>query len=331
MGANLVITSLLLISNQNIDIEFAKEIANLTKLEFHHATSAQQGAQFLSQSDQLMLIFTDASTQELYDQFETAIQESVGLFSDKLDANRIYFLSTEPLSTANYLIQSPIFGNFVMRNYRSPHEGAAHYSQIIRATLEERAFGLEKFMRPGCKVQTAQLIASGQKKSALDAIKNYLLAAKFQNRIAASIANAVDEILVNAIFTAPVDGTGRATHINTPRNTPIKLEGKSAVEIQIGYDGNHVGITIVDHWGSLDKMKLLNHLSKVYNQEEYKLKAGATGAGIGLSRILQSSGGGLFFASESGARTEVTLFFENSVSFLEFKNQFRFISTQFYF
>jgi len=329
--ANLAITSLLLISTQNKDLELAKEIANSTQLKFYHTPSAQEGAQLLSQSDQLMLIFIDVSTQELYEQFETAFQEHVGLFSDKLDANRTHFLSDEPLSAAKYLIQSPIFGNFVMRNYRSPQEGAAHYSPIVKATLEERAFGLEKLMSPGCKVQTVQLIASRQKKSTLDAIKNYLSAAKFQNRIAASIANAVDEILVNSIFTAPVDHTGRATHINTPRNTPIQLQDKSAVEIQIGYDGKYVGIQIVDHWGSLNKMKLLNHLSKIYNQEEYKLKAGAAGTGIGLSRILQSSGGGLYFASESGARTEVTLFFENSANFLEFKNQFRFISTQFYF
>jgi hypothetical protein len=56
----------------------------------------------------------------------------------------------------------------------------------------------------------------------------------------------------------------------------------------------------------------------------------STGAGIGLATIYRS-GGSFFLVSEMRERTEVTLFFRRTDSYREFKEQFRFFSTQFYF
>src|SRR5690606_20434015 len=114
------------------------------------------------------------------------------------------------------------------------------------------------------KVQLVKLQLSTQKQDAVEAIKNYLIAAKFQSRMATVIANAVDELLMNAIFDAPVDDLGRPTHATTSRATQIQLEGPHAVEMQVGFDGKYVGITAIDMFGSLDKAKLLTHISKIY-------------------------------------------------------------------
>ena len=53
-------------------------------------------------------------------------------------------------------------------------------------------------------------------------------------------------------------------------------------------------------------------------------------SGIGLATVFRS-GGSFFFVSESRNRTEVTVFFRKLDSFRDFKDQFKFISTQFYF
>ena len=85
-----------------------------------------------------------------------------------------------------------------------------------------------------------------------------------------------------------------------------------------------------DLYGSLDKNRLLSHISKIYKEEEYRVRTAVAGAGIGLATVFRT-GGSFFFVSEQGVRTEVTVFFKRTDNFREFKDQFRFISTQFYF
>jgi hypothetical protein len=281
-------------------------------------------------SQDISIILADTSTEQQYQQFETAIQETVGLFSDRINANAIHFLSSEDLEKVQYLVQSPLFGHFVIRNYGNPRDAGQHYGRIVKATLADRAFGLKGLLKQGSKIQVVKLAESSQKQEAVEAIRNYLLAAKFQTRMASVIANAVDELLMNAIYDAPVDAVGKPLYTSLSRKAALRLDGQNAVEMHVGYDGNYVAVTAVDLYGSLDKVKLLSHISKIYTEEEYKVKTTVAGAGIGLATVFRS-GGSFFFVSESRSRTEVTVFFKRTDSFRDFKDQFRFISTQFYF
>jgi hypothetical protein len=218
-----------------------------------------------------------------------------------------------------------------LRHYGSdPKIAGQHYGRIVRATLSGRAFGLPKLLKDGAKTQIVKLQITSQKQDAVEAIKNYLLAVKFQSRMATTIANSVDEILMNAMFDAPTDDVGRPLYSLTARTTVIKLEGKSAVEMHVGFDGEYVAISAVDLYGSLDKAKLLSHISKIYTEEEYKVRTSVAGAGIGLATVFRT-GGSFFFSSESRTKTEVTVFFRRTENFREFRDQFRFLSTQFYF
>ena len=289
----------------------------------------REAAQLIGQ-DEINAILADTSTLAEYQALETAIQESVGLFSDRINANAFHFLSNNDLEKVQYLVQSPIFGHFVLRNYGNPKEAGEHYGRIIRATLSERAFGLNNLVKEGTKVQVIKLKNSNQKQQAVEAVKNFLIAAKFQTRMATVIANAVDELLMNAIFDAPVDGLGKPLLAATSRSTSIELTAQHEVEMHIAFDGKYIAITAIDLFGSLDKVKLLSHISKIYTDQEYKVRTTTAGAGIGLATVFRS-GGSFFFVSESRTRTEVTVFFQRTDNFREFKDQFRFISTQFYF
>ncbi|MCM2280178.1 MAG: hypothetical protein NDJ89_19075 [Oligoflexia bacterium] len=321
--------TLLLISARPDDEVFATQVASVAGLTLRKANTPEDGARIISEESP-GVIFADASSEQEYSRLEAAIQEAVGLFSEKIDANAIHFITCENLEKVPYLIQSPLFGHFILRNYGDPAEAGEHYGRLVGATLGDRAFGLERMLKAGAKIQNVKLQSTVQKQSAVEAIKNYLLAAKFQSRMASVIANAVDEILMNAMFDAPVDELGRPLFASVSRSTAMRLEGQHAVEINVGFDGRYVGLSAIDHFGSLDKAKLLSHISKVYTEEEYKVKTSVAGAGIGLATVFRS-GGSFFFASENRARTEVTVFFRRSESFREFKDQFRFISTQFYF
>jgi len=175
-----------------------------------------------------------------------------------------------------------------------------------------------------------KLVSSTQKNDAVEAVKAYLLGAKFQARTASMIANAVDELILNAVFDAPVDELGKQIYARTARSTAIKLEGPNEVLLKIAFDGQYVAISVIDQFGSLEKSKFLSHVSKVYVDEQYQLRSTVANAGIGLATVFKS-GGSFFFVSENRTRTECTVFFKRTVNFKESKEQFRFLSTQFYF
>jgi hypothetical protein len=310
--------SLLLISARPEDHAFAAAVAMSAGLSLRTASDARTGAKIIAE-DGAAVILCDVSTDAHYQALEKAIQDAVGLFSDRINSNAIYFLSSQPLEKVQYLIQSPLFGHFVIRNYGDVQDTGTHFGRVVRATLADRAFGLKRLLKDGAKTQALKLQVTTQKQDAVEAVKNYLLAAKFQSRMATVIANAVDELLMNAMFDAP-----------TERSASIKLENRHAVEMHVGYDGQYIAITAIDLFGSLDKLRLLTHISKVYADEEYKVKTTVANAGLGLATVFRS-GGSFFFVSEARVRTEVTVFFKRTASFREFKDQFKFLSTQFYF
>lgn len=320
---------LLLISSLKEDIQFAQLLAENAKIELKVVSQAIDAIPIIDQCSP-STILVDTSTQTKYLELENAVQTTLGMFSDKINANSIHFLTHENIENVQYLIQSPLFGHYVMRNFFNLPQAAKRYAMVIRATLNDRAFGIKNLLPANAKIQAIRLQKSTQKQEAVEAIKSYFLAAKFKSRMATIMANAVDELLMNAIFDAPVDETQRPMFTATSRNTLIELTGKHEVEMHVGYDGNTMAICAIDHFGSLQKTKLLSHISKIYRQEEYKVRTTVAGAGIGLATVFRS-GGSFLFSSEAGVKTEVTVFFERTDNFRDFKDQFRFISTQFYF
>ena len=311
------------------DAQFAAQAAAASGLALRTVKRASDAVKIVAVEEGCVLL-VDASTQAHYMEFERAVQETLGLFSSRLSANHIHYLSSGDIYEVPYLIQSPLFGNYIHRNFELDPNVGTYFGRILGATLEDRAFGCERMVKPGTKVQTIQLRMALQKQEAVEAVRNYLVALKFQSRMATVIANAVDEILMNAIFDAPVDSMGKHLYESTSRATNFALEGPRAVDLHVAFDGEYVALTAVDLFGSLDKNKLLTAISKIYTEQEYRVRSSVAGAGIGLASVFHS-GGSFFFASESGARTEVTVFFKRCDSYREFKSQFRFLSTQFYF
>jgi len=321
--------NLLLISSKPEDCLFAGEIATTAAMSLQTVADHRAAASIIAQQE-ISVVLADCSSEEQYQKLELAIQDTVGLFSDRINPNQFHFITSQGLEKSQYLIQSPLFGNFVLRRYGDVLAAGHQYGRIIKASLSERAFGLHQLLKPGSKIQVVKFQESTQKQQAVEAVKNYLIAAKFQPRMASVVANAVDELLMNAIFDAPIDELGRPLLASTSRKTYIKLEGKHTTEMHVGFDGEYIAVSAIDLFGSLDKAKLLNHISKIYRAEEYKLKTSVAGAGLGLATVFRS-GGSFFFVSENRSKTEVTVFFKRTDSFKTFKDQFRFLSMQFYF
>ena len=321
--------ALILISSRADDQAFGAAVAAAAGLEFRQASDPAAGMKLVV-GEEAPILFVDGSGPEEYRRFEAAAEATVGLYSSKVAANRVHYLSSSDIYKVPHLIASPLFGSYIRRNFDDLASVSAHYGRVLAAGVGQNAFGTERLVRPGCRIQTIRPTSSLQKRDAVEAVRSHLIALKFQSRMATVVANAVDELLMNAMYDAPVDPAGRPLYSGTARNTAIDLSGRSAVELHVAYDGEYVTVTAVDLFGSLDKGRLMGAISSIYRKQEYKVRTAGAGAGLGLATVFHS-GGSFLFSSENGVRTEATVFFRRTDNFRDFKNQFRFISTQFYF
>ena len=323
--------ALILYSSRSEDQQFAMTIAEMTGLTYMHAPELKDAIELIQNTDFGALI-VDASYDEKFFHFEKALEEKVGLFSDKINTNLFHFLASEELESINHLTQSSVFGNFILRKYRTPEaakNAGKRYANVVRASQKDRAFGLKNFFGEQSQIQTVKLKTSAQKQQIVEAIRSYLMKAKYPSRMANVIANAVDELIMNAIFTAPVDELGYKTYDKTPRDSDFPLDGKQQVEVTVAFDGTQVGISATDQFGAIDKEKLVYHLSTVYTDETYKVRTSIAGAGIGLATTFRT-GGSLLFVCEKNSKTEVAVIFERFDTYREFKDQFRYVAIQYY-
>lgn len=327
-----------LLSNQAVDRTFFEAVARAANLAFSVESSAESLCAALQQSAE-MLVVVDASSEQIYRQFENVVADKIGLYSDIINVNRIFFIANEDLQTLGYLAKSELFGHLIIRpgvreeatpiSPKMMAEDQARFAKVFAMAAADKAFGIENYFGPNVKVQEIPLAKASQKKSIVESLKAKLSEVGFHSRAATSVATAVDEILMNAIFDAPADDTGRVIYAQTARNTEMELKDRARVVFKVIFDGTILGLSVVDLYGSLDKKKFLGHLAKSYQNDAFTVKTTVAGAGLGMANVFNTCGG-MVYCCEMGAKTEAMLFYRKSKTYKDFKDQFRFLSTFMY-
>lgn len=319
---------IILLSKDPEDKKFFESAAKVAGFQYQGVAQLSDAVTCLKENPKSVAV-VDVSNPAAFKDFEKAVSEQIGVFSELLNPNNLYFISSSSFHEVPILAQSDIFGHFIQRNFTE--QNVAILAALLRSSSSDRPLNLEQFLDKNVKSQVLKVTKSNQKKPLIESLKSYLLKIGFKSRMAVLIATAADELVMNAFFDAPVDQLGKHTYAQTPRDSEINLDDKHPIELKIAFDNSLLAISVTDSYGSVDKKKLLNqHLGRSYESREYETKTVVAGAGLGLAHIYRNSGG-MIIACESGIRTEVSLFFKKTDSFREFKDQFRFLSTFMYF
>jgi len=320
--------NILLVSDHPDDASFLAEVSQVVNANLKVAPNAKESVDFLASND-CTAVFVDVSKTATLRGFEAEAEKRLGLFSDRLQTNLIHFISDRELSENREVTLSPLFGSFYQRPTAELEQNGQFYGRFVLAGEKKATHELSHFLSPQGKVQKVVLTNTSQKQEAAEAVREYLIAAKIPARISNIITNAVDEILMNAMFDAPCDEFGKTLYSATARDQARPLKEQEQVTMSIGFDGFYVGISVTDGYGSLDRGRLLNHVSANYRDQDYQIRAGQAGAGLGLATI-HSGGGSLIYHCEARTKTEATLLYRAYPSYREFKNQFKFFSAKFY-
>ena len=109
------------------------------------------------------------------------------------------------------------------------HAEAAVNELGIEATVEKilrrDLFGLEKYMSGfGVALHSCTVHRADQRDELVEVICNYLAEIGCNRRVATQLATLADELVTNAIYNAPRDGSGRPLYAGTSRREKVQLK-----------------------------------------------------------------------------------------------------------
>jgi hypothetical protein len=221
------------------------------------------------------------------------------------DAKVIAVLPKSNLPAVVDIMQSSdrIAGILMAENFDS-RQLSAMATRVIAGDI----FGLEKMVTWGTQVHS-QLVGDYQEKSlCISQISEFAELMGVRRKYREAIDQCMDEMLMNALYDAPVDEQGKPLFSEIPTKTRISLRVEQKVVVQYACDGKQFAVSVRDAFGTLERNTVLRYLYKcLHSEQQIDRKVG--GAGLGLY-LMANSATTLYFNVLPGVATEAVCVFD---------------------
>ncbi|MCX5741525.1 MAG: PEGA domain-containing protein [Proteobacteria bacterium] len=201
------------------------------------------------------------------------------------DTRAVAILAASDLATIVAIMQASdrVAGMLVAEDL-DPRELSAMATRILAGDI----FGLDKVIRWGTQIHS-QLIGDYQEKSlCISQISEFAELMGVRRKYRESIEQCIDEMLMNALYDAPVDDDGKQIFAEIPTKTRISLRVEQKVVVQYACDGKQFAVSVRDAFGTLERATVLRYLHKcLHNANQIDRKVG--GAGLGLYLMTNAS------------------------------------------
>ncbi len=151
------------------------------------------------------------------------------------------------------------------------------FASIVNGLVTEQIFGLERYMLPDFTVMKDYVLNSSTQIT--DVEKEILELISTFHRSQLFVQILLEEIITNAIYHAPVDGTGKEKY---KKHSRVVLEDAEEVEILVGKDSEKYGVSVLDPSGRLTKEQVLFRLDRHIHGEGL---LDENGRGLHMSRM----------------------------------------------
>jgi hypothetical protein len=180
---------------------------------------------------------------------------------------------------------------------------------IVTATkaLRGEIFGLQKYFPWGVTAFSMVVKNYEEKAKALDILMAYANLAGVRGPVRDRIQLVCDELMMNALYHAPVDDKGLEKYAGRTLKELSQLPEVNPIEVRYACSGRYFGVSVRDGEGSLARSRALEYLRKAQSSAAIENKS--TGAGLGLVSVLRSVSK-LIFNLDAGHSTEVIALFD---------------------
>jgi len=155
----------------------------------------------------------------------------------------------------------------------------------IRKLLSGDIFGIEKYEIPVSA--TLQLSSSKDKYPFIEKAREFYLGHGVSERIVRNVELILNELLMNALFDAPVAKDGSHPYVNLDRSEIFPLEEKYRPTLSYGISETHLAVSVSDPFGNLDKKTFFSYIHRCFSEKSV-LEGAGKGAGMGLFFIFKS-------------------------------------------
>lgn len=166
------------------------------------------------------------------------------------------------------------------------------FMEALGGTLARLAgadiFGLDTHLPWGTRLIALEIAGSDEKARVFDAIESFMADLGVRGRIVARLQAVADEMLMNAIYDAPLDARGTPKYATLPRTTRVDLLPQERPTLSFGSDGRTFGISIRDPFGALTAETLKRYIAKGLRRGADQIDRKQGGAGLGLYLLFDS-------------------------------------------
>ena len=201
------------------------------------------------------------------------------------DARMVAILPGHTLtSTVDIMQRSDKLAGVLVQAQMRPGDLAAMATRLLAGDI----FGLEKLVPWGTRVYST-LVGDYQEKSlCISQLMEFAELMGVRRKYRDSIERCLDEMLMNALYDAPVDEHGKPVFADIPTKSRIGLRMEQKVVVQYACDGTTFAISVRDSFGGLERGTILRYLHKcLHSEQQIDRKTG--GAGLGLYFIASSA------------------------------------------
>jgi hypothetical protein len=149
-------------------------------------------------------------------------------------------------------------------------------------------FGIEKYLPEGTPVHYERLRDFEGRGKAIQTILDFAEGAKMRRQVRSAIGQVAEELLMNALYDAPVDDEGRAIFAEVDPHDRTKMRTPRPVSIRYAATDDMFAVAVRDRFGRLAKNTILAYIEKCIKSPN-QIDRKTYGAGLGLYLVANAA------------------------------------------
>jgi hypothetical protein len=169
-------------------------------------------------------------------------------------------------------------------------------------------FGVEKYLPAGTPVHYARLRDFEGRGKAIDTVLGFAEEAKMRRQVRNAIGQVCEELLMNALYDAPVDAEGKQIFAEVDPHDRTRSRSPRPVSIRYAATDDVFAVAVRDRFGRLAKNTILSYIDKCITSPN-QIDRKTYGAGLGLYLVANAAASYVVNVAH-GIATEVVCTFD---------------------
>lgn len=226
----------------------------------------------------------------------------------KLSPFVVLLTASDNQGNLNILQNHRFVNHIISRNLEDRNGAIRNILTALGKLLNKDLFGIDKYLMWGVELQNRIVTNSNQRETLREELQCHFKKIGIRGTVLDRVNTALEEMLMNAIYDAPVDSNGNHIFNHISRKNEIKLDTHQQSQLTYGSDGVVLAVSVTDPFGSLTKDIIVDYLLSCYGGNAGSMNEKKGGAGRGLHQIVENADLTIFNVKK-GVRTEVICLF----------------------